>query len=282
MKTFTNIISYKTLIFSSACIFSSFVFNAQAYDTSTISAHPTTTISLQSNQTYDFGWRNIYGDSVGDNHLFKCQGQSNITLKNVTIRNTNRFGIWIKGCDNLTITDVNLRNTGWGGIRFENGTANSNITLSNINGNVMGGHGIELWDVDGFNISNIRLDNTPNHAGLLINRSKNGKVGRIWGVYNNSGGGYASMRFANNAGPNIQVSEVVSRDSGRGYFTVSGSRGISVNTVNIARASSDGIYLQDGSDNNVQGGSSRGNPNCRIRNNSGSYINADCGGSIAN
>lgn len=252
-----------------------------AYDTSTIPARPTSTINLESNQTYDFGWRNIYGNQVGDNHLFSCRGQSNITIRNIVIRDTNRFGIWIRGCHNVTLNNVTLRDTGWGGIRLERGTANSNITMSSIDGRNLNGHGIELWDTDGFSISNIRLDNTTN-AGLMVNRSRNGSIGRVWGVGNDSDGGYATLRFANDAGPNITVSEVVSRDSGRGYFTVSGSRDIRVSLVNIARSRVDGIYLQDGSNNRVDGGSSRGNPNCRIRNNPGSYINANCGGSIEN
>ena len=276
-KKLTSILKFASTLF----LIGFFSSVAQAFDTSTIPSTPSGPIDLQSGETYDFGWRNIYGNGVGDNHLFRCRNQSNITIRNVVIRNTNRFAIWIRGCHNVTLSNVTLRDTGWGGIRLERGTANSNITMSSINGKNLNGHGIELWDTDGFSLSNIRVDNTTN-CGVLVNRSKNGTVGRVWGVGNDSDGGYATLRFANNAGPNISVSEVISRDSGRGYFTVSGSRDIRVNNVNIARSRVDGIYLQDGSDNRVEGGSSRGNPNCRIRNNPGSYIRANCGGSIAN
>lgn len=255
--------------------------NVYGFDTSTIPATPSTPILLQSYEVYDFYNRSLDGSGVGYNSLFRCEGKTNVTLRNLTIRNTGKFALWIKGCSNLTVENLNLRDTGWGGIRLEKGTPNWNITFNNINGQRLNGHGIELWDTDGFTINEIRMDHTAN-CGVLVNNSRNGNIGRVWGTYNDADGGYATLRFANNAGPNIYVDEVVSRDSGRGFFTVSGSRGITVRHVNIARARADGIYLQDGSDNWVQGGSSRGSPHCRIRNNPGSYIGADCGGSIEN
>ncbi|WP_185236479.1 right-handed parallel beta-helix repeat-containing protein [Teredinibacter franksiae] len=280
MKKFSNKINCSLLVLSSVCVLSCFALNAHAYDTSTISGHPTSTVSLQSGQTYDFGGRNIYGDKVGSNPLFKCHGKENVTLKNVNIKDTPQFGIWVKNCKKLTISNVTLRDTNYGGIRFEKGSSNSNITLSNINGKNLNGHGIELWDVDGFNISNIEMHNTK-YCGLLLNRSKNGSVGKVYGTDNDENGGYATLRFANSAGPNISVSEVISRSSGRGYFVVSGSQGITVNSVNISGANKEGIYIQEGSNNKVKSGNVQksGSVNCRVRNSSGSSISANCNGS---
>lgn len=280
MTVLSKSIKNRVLALGSVYVFSAFAAVAHAYDTSTIPDHPTSTISLQSNQTYDFGGRTIYGDKVGSDNLFKCHGKQDVTLKNVKIKDVKKFGIWVKGCKDLTITKVDLQNAKAGGIRFEKGTSNSKVELSNIKGKKLGGHGIELWDVDGFNISGIQMNDTDK-CGVLVNRSKNGKVGTVKGSNNDSDGGYATLRFANNAGPNISVSKVESKNSGRGFFTVSGSRGITVNTVSIDRARAEGIYLQGGSNNQVKGGRSRGKPNCRIRDSSGSSIKADCGGSVA-
>ena len=63
---------------------------------------------------------------------------------------------------------------------------------------------------------------------------------------------------------------------------MSGSYGTTVNTVDIASSTKEGIYIQDATSTKVLSGKVRGNPNCRIRGGSGNSIAADCGGSIAN
>ncbi|HYH02876.1 MAG TPA: right-handed parallel beta-helix repeat-containing protein, partial [Bacillota bacterium] len=122
-------------------------------------------------------------------------------------------------------------------------------------------HGIETYGVDGFTIGNVTVNNTGG-CGVLLNKSKNGTVGTVTGNNNCKGGGYATFRVANNNGPNVTCAKVYSRNSGRGFFSVSGSNGCTVNTVDIANNTSHGIFLEDASNTRVNGGTVSGcNPN---------------------
>jgi hypothetical protein len=96
----------------------------------------------------------------------------------------------------------------------------------------------------------------------LLNQSRNGSVGTVTGSYNNNGGGYATFRVANSNGPNVTCAKVYSRNSGRGFFSVTGSNGTTVNTVDIANSTSHGIFLEDASNTRVNAGTvSNGHPN---------------------
>lgn len=270
-------------ILATALVFSSVTFNVRAADTSTIPSKPTSAINLLDYETYDFGGRTIDGSNITNDGLFRCFNRRGVTIKNVTVTNSPRYAFFGRGCSSLTISNFHMTNMGnsVGGIRLDKGTENKTVIIENITADNVGGHAVELWDTNGFTIGNITANNTQG-CGLLLNRSRNGTVGKVDGNRNNQGGGYATFRVANNNGPNISVSEVKSRNSGRGFFSVSGSTGTTVNYVDIASTTKEGIYIQDSSNTKVNSGKVRGNPNCRIRGGSGNSISADCGGNIAN
>lgn len=280
-------ITYKKMfrfsVLGSVFVFSSMALNASAADTSQIPSKPTSPIVLQSGETYDFGGRTLDGSNITDNGLFRCWGKTNVTVKNVTVTNSPRYAFLGRDCINATISNFKMTNmTGSvGGIRFDQAGNSNGLTLTDITATDVGGHAVEVWNADGFTIGNIRADRTTG-CGVLLNKSKNGTVGTVTGNYNNQGGGYATFRVANGNGPNVRVTKVYSRNSGRGFFSVSGSGGTTVNTVDIASSTSEGIYIQDATNTRVVSGKVRGNPNCRIRGGSGNSISADCGGTIAN
>lgn len=256
---------------------------AFAADTSQIPNKPTSPINLLDYETYDFGGRTIDGGNITNDGLFRCFNRRGVTIKNVTVTNSPRYALLARGCSSVTIENFTMQNMSGsvGGIRFDQGTENRSVIIKNIVANNVGGHAVELWDTNGFTIGNITANNTTG-SGLLLNRSRNGTVARVEGNRNNNGGGYATFRVANNNGPNVQVGTVVSRNSGRGFFSVSGSRGTTIDAVDIASSTNEGIYIQDSSDTRVHSGKSRGNPNCRIRGGTNNSLNTDCGGNIAN
>ncbi|CAM4400775.1 MAG: right-handed parallel beta-helix repeat-containing protein [Alteromonas sp.] len=256
---------------------------ADAADTTQIPDKPTSPINLLDNETYDFGGRTIDGGNISDNGLFRCFNRRGVTIKNVTVTNSPRYALLARGCSSVTIENFKMKNMGSsvGGIRFDKGTENKTVTLNSIEADNVGGHAVELWDTNGFTIGTVKANNTDG-CGLLLNRSRNGTVSRVEGDGNDQYGGYATFRVANNNGGNIQVGTVKSRNSGRGFFSVSGSHGTTVNYVDIASSNKEGIYIQDSSNTVVSSGKVRGTPNCRIRGGSGNSINADCGGNIAN
>jgi len=215
--------------------------------------------------------------------LFRCFNRRGVSIKNVTVTNSPRYALLARGCSSFTIENFKMKNmsNSVGGIRFDKGTENKTVTINNVEADNVGGHAVELWDTNGFTIGTIKANNTDG-CGLLLNRSRNGTVSRVEGDKNDQYGGYATFRVANNNGGNIQVGSVKSRNSGRGFFSVSGSSGTTVNYVDIASSNKEGIYIQGSSNTKVNSGKVRGTPNCRIRGGSNNSINADCGGSIAN
>lgn len=260
-------------------------FQAHAADTSKIPSKPTSPIVVESGQTYDFGGRTLDGSNIKDNGLFRCWGKDKVTIKNVTVTNSPRYAILARNCTNATITNFKMTNmkNSVGGIRFDIDGDASGLVMDKITGSDVGGQAIEIWNANGFKIGDVTIDRSGG-SGLLLNKSKNGTVGTVKGTYNNQGGGYATFRVANGNGPNVKVKKIYSRNSGRGFFSVSNSGGTTVESVDIASSTSEGIYIQDSTNTKVQGGKVRstGSANCRIRGGSGNSISADCGGTIHN
>ncbi|MEC5384593.1 right-handed parallel beta-helix repeat-containing protein [Uliginosibacterium sp. H3] len=262
---------------------SSAAFQASAADTSGIPSKPTSPIVVQSGQTYDFGGRTLDGSNIKDNGLFRCWGQDKVTIKNVTVTNNPRYALLARNCTNATITNFKMTKmaNSAGGIRFDIDGISDGLKMDKITGTDVGGQAIEIWNANGFTIGDVRIDRSGG-SGLLLDGSKNGTIGTVTGTYNNQGGGYATFRVANSNGPNIRVKKVYSRNSGRGFFSVSKSGGVTIDTVDIASSTSEGIYIQDSTNTKVLSGKVRGTPNCRIRGGSGNSIAADCGGAIQN
>lgn len=193
--------------------------------------------------------------------------KTQIEVKNLRVAGNPRYGIWFKGCTNMIISNITMNLTNGSGqyglgIRVDHSTAaTKNLTISG-NINITGGDmSVETYGLDGFTIGNVTSSNNFG-CGVLLNQSKNGSVGTVTGNYNCNGGGYATFRVANNNGPSVTCAKVYSRNSGRGFFSVSGSNGTTVTTVDIANSTSHGIFLEDASNTRVNGGTvSGGHPN---------------------
>ncbi|MFK8164417.1 MAG: hypothetical protein AB8H12_18375 [Lewinella sp.] len=213
-----------------------------------------------------------------------------ITIKNIRMTGAPRYGIWFSGCSNVTISGVNMQLSSsisaGDAIRVDdrNGSRspkNLKITGSvNIKGCKL--HAIETYGIDRVNIGNVTTSSTGG-CGVLLNKSTNCTVGKVKGTKNNENGGYATFRVANSNGKTT-CKEVYSRDSGRGFFSVSGSKDCTVNKVDIRGANREGVYIQDSRNTKVSSGSisGSGSANVRIRNSPGSSVNATFSGGVAN
>lgn len=252
----------------------------QVLSASDVPDKPSSTVTLRSG-TYDFDGRTIDGSGVGSGSaLFSCNKQSGVTFKDVKIVGNPRYGLFIRSCNGISISDVTMDEIAVGGIRFDKGYETTDVTIGKIRADNVGGHAVELWDVDGYSISKVTAKKTDG-CGLLLNRCKDGTVGTVDGDKNDQNGGYATLRFANENGK-VTVSKVKSRNSGRGVFSVSDSEDATVKDVDISGTNKDGIYIQDSKNTKVNDGKSRGSPNCRIRGGSGNSLSGvDCGGSIS-
>lgn len=219
-------------------------------------------IRPKSNMTLDFQGNTVTCD--GDAYIVAvfADRKSNITVKNIIVRGNPRYCFWFRGCNSCTFTNIIFRTTGGlVGLRYDNSTAPaSNLT---VNGNIdldgggpTGmGHLIETGVVNGVNIGDVIARNNKG-CGVLLNGSTNCTVNSVRGSYNNPDGGYATFRVANNNG-STYCGFVESRNSGRGFFSTSGSSDCTVREVDIASARVQGILIEKSSNTHVRCGKSR-------------------------
>ncbi len=252
-----------------------------------IPARPTTPIVMTTGMVLDFGGRTLDGSLITGDGLFRCFNADRITIRNVTVTNNPRYAFMGRNCTNATITNFRMTNMpkSLTGIRFDIAGKSDGLRMSGIRGDRVGndtnGHVVEVWNADGFNITDVTGTNSGGSV-LLMDGSKNGTVGTVTGSNNSPTAGYATFRVANGNGPNVRVSRVVSRNSARGFFSLTNSSGTTVDFVDITGARLEGIYIESSTNTKVIAGSSRGAVNCRIRGGSGNSITADCGGQILN
>ncbi|MEJ6979481.1 right-handed parallel beta-helix repeat-containing protein [Pedobacter sp. P351] len=224
-------------------------------------------VVLQSNTGLDFTGTTF---NATDQDLLtvpvRADNKSNIEVKNLHVIGYPRYGIWFRGCSNIILTNItmDLQSPGLGiGIRVDNTTGkSSNLAINGTLDFVGGEHGIETLGVTGITISDISVSRNRG-CGVLLNKSSKATIGTVTGNYNNNGGGYATFRVANDNGPEITVTKVYSRNSGRGFFSVSGSGGTTIGTVDIASSTDGNILLQDADNTYINGGTSVASNNVR-------------------
>jgi hypothetical protein len=227
-------------------------------------------IRPKANQTLDFHGSTVNCNSNGDLvvvvHADKRDG---ITVKNLRVTGNPRYGLWFRGCSNVTLTDItmNLSNDSPVGLGIRVDASTGSARNLTINGNISitgsAGHAIETYSVDGVNIGDVTVNNTGG-CGVLLNDSRNCTVGTVTGNRNCPDGGYATFRVANGNG-STRCAGVVSRNSGRGFFSVSDSRDCTVDYVDIANCRSHGVFLEDATNTHVRSGTiSNCNPNCQM------------------
>jgi hypothetical protein len=236
-------------------------------------------VNMASYTGLDFA-SNTFNANSGDALIIPiwADRKTNIEVKNLKMTGKPRYGIWFKGCSVMNISNITM-NIGVPqadlglGIRVDNSTgATSKLTISGTINITGGDNSVETYGVDGFTIGNVTSSNNA-ACGVLLNQSKNGTVGTVTGTNNSTTGsttGYATFRVANNNGPNVVCAKVYSRGSGRGFFSVTGSNGCTVNTVDIANTAIQGILLQNATNTKVLGGTvTGGNPNVQHQTTSG-------------
>jgi len=233
-------------------------------------------VNMASNTGLDFSGQTFNANS-GDALIIPvwADRKSNIEVKNLKVTGKPRYGIWFKGCNGMNISNITMNiavpATDLGlGIRVDNSSGStSNLNISGTINITGGDNSIETYGLDGFSIGNVTSSNNA-ACGVLLNQSKNGTVGTVTGTNNSTTGsvtGYATFRVANSNGPNVTCTKVYSRGSGRGFFSVTGSNGCTVNSVDIANTAIQGIFLQDATNTKVLAGTvSNGHPNVQHQN----------------
>lgn len=232
-------------------------------------------IVLKPYTVLDFNNNTLHVNPVGSNYFYKvgirADRTNHVEIRNVRITGWPIYGIWVRSSDNVTLSGVNMAfsiNPALGvhrnglGIRADDSARTpkpylrgfrheGTSTFSGTKGAHGANHGIETdyldWAVFG-NVTGTDIDG----CALLLQHTRNTRVGVVTGVRaDKTFGSYAAFRCANSAGPNIVVEKVISRESGRGFFTTTDSEGITVRSVDLRESVSEGILLQTGSSANV-------------------------------
>lgn len=227
-------------------------------------------IRPRTDQTLDFHGHRVIVEGGEVVVPIYCDNRNNITVRNLHVTGAPRYGLWFRGCSDVVLEDITMdltrhRSVGLG-IRVDDSTGPAkNLTVQGtIHIKGANGHGLETYGVDGFTIGDVTVVDSGG-SGVLLNNSRNGTVGHVVGLNNDTGGGYASFRVANNNGPNVSVRSVYSRNSGRGVFSVSGSHGTTIGSVDIQSSFAQGILLEDATDTHILGGRvADGQPNCQL------------------
>jgi hypothetical protein len=199
--------------------------------------------------------------------------QADVSIPFLTLSGNPYFALRFSGTRNLNLGEITLNMNGGAGIRFDRDRAqNYNVRMGTIRVAGCGGHGVEVWNVDGLNIGSVIARNVG-YSGLLVQRTINARIGYVEGNNVGTGTGYATLRFANENGraPNgeyttttIFVDRVYSRGGGRGIFCVSMSGAAEIGYIDLANNGNNAILIENCYNLAIRGGVINGGGEVRV------------------
>lgn len=215
----------------------------------------TGTITPKANQTFDFHENKIDG---GSSNGFAAKHVNGITIMNWHM--TGGSGtVTFNGCSDIHLHNIVFELNGGNGVRVDDDRYATKVITKNLQ--VTGGirvegtrgHAFETYGIDGIEIDRFVARNAA-YCGLILNQSKNVKIGYVNSYRSPSSGGYAGFRTANTNGPNVVVDTLIATECARGYFSVSKSTGTTINYVEITGSTTQGMLIQNAQDTHILGG----------------------------
>lgn len=201
------------------------------------------------------GTINVTGSASGDYAPIYARDKTQIEVPNVKITGSPNYGILFKNVSSVKLGVIDIRTTKGLGVRVDNASGTSRIsglTIDSVYGSGMTSHVVETYGITNVTINSV-TGSSVGECGLLLNDTAYATVNTVSCTNCGTGTGYAAFRIANNAGKvgsdwpagNIRVSKVYARGGGRGIFAVSGSGGLTIDTIDIASTGSQPILLQN-------------------------------------
>jgi hypothetical protein len=229
------------------------------------------TITIGSGKTFE-GCGTINVGNKSGRGAIEALNTNGVKIPYLTMTGNPYFGLRFQGTRDLTLGQITMNLSGGLGIRFDrDGPWNYNVNIDTVTVSGASSHAVETFNIDGFNIRNVYARNVG-ESGLLIQTSRNGRVGLVDGQNVASGTGYATFRMANRLGrttsdnynTNIYVDRVVSRGGGRGVFCVSESGGVEINYIDLANNGNNAILIENCYNVNIKGGVVNGGGEVRL------------------
>lgn len=229
------------------------------------------TISLNNGQTFEVCGTIDVGFNSGRGAI-RAIDKTGVKIPYLTMTGTPYFGLQFSGVKDLTLGTINMNLKNGLGIRFDrDGKPNSNVVMGTITVTGAGSHAVETWNIDGLTVNSV-IAKDVGECGLLIQNTRNAKVGLVDGTNVATGTGYATLRFANQNGryadgsypANVNIDKVVSRGGGRGIFCVSESGGAVIKNIDLSNNGNNAILIENCYNVAIQGGKVNGGGEVRI------------------
>jgi len=197
------------------------------------------------------------------------RGAKYITISNCTIIGQTTYGIFLAQSSYILFKNIHFKiakgenSSAWIGIRAQSqANAIANVELSrwshhlyfdNCTFDGVGEHGIETFNAYEIYGKTIKTSDIGG-CGILLNCSYNVWINEVIAKRCCSSGTYAATRFANDAGPNINIHYVYGEACGNGVFLVSSSNGITIDKINLVNTHATPIYVGGSAGLHVQSG----------------------------
>ena len=237
-------------------------------------------ISCKSLVILDFENNYFYIDNSEDyvtssnKYNIKCfidmeRGVNNTTICNLILMGSCTYGIFVAQGREILFQNIKMTiakrdkmcvSIGIRAQSQENAIANVNLSrwsrylyFDNCEFNGLTEHGIETFNVYNIYASTIKITDVGG-CGVLLNCSYNAWINRVIAIRCCASDTYAAVRFANDAGPNINIHYVYGEATGNGVFLVSSSNDIHIDKINLVNIHATPIYVGGSAGLHVQSG----------------------------
>ena len=237
-------------------------------------------INVKSFVILDFQDNYIYVDNSqsftkdGTTYNINCfidmeRGINNSTICNINLMGTLTYGAFLAKCYFILFKNFNIQiakgesHSAGIGIRAQSqANAVCNVELErwchdlffdNCSFNGTGEHGIETFNAYNVYANTLKCTDIGG-CGILLNCTYNVWINEVIGVRCCASGTYAAARFANDAGPNINIHYVYGEACGNGIFLVSSSNGITIDKINLVNTHSTPVYVGGSAGLHLQSG----------------------------
>ena len=215
-----------------------------------------------------------FKNDAGTEYNINCFIDMERGINNSTICNINLMGIHVYGAFlaqsyfilfknfNIQIAKGQSRSSGIGIRAQSQANAVCNVELSRWSHDLYFDncsfcgtleHGIETFNVYNVYANTIKCTDIGG-CGILLNCTYNAWINEVIGVRCCASGTYAAARFANDAGPNINIHYVYGEACGNGVFLVSSSNGITIDKINLVNTHSTPVYVGGSAGLHIQSG----------------------------
>ncbi len=202
-------------------------------------------------------------------------GSSFILFKNYHI-------LIAKGETNSSYIGMRIQSQANATANVELGRWSHDIYFDNCSFNGILEHAIETYNAYNIYATTIKITDVGG-CGILLNCSYNAWINEVIGIRCCPGGTYATVRFANDAGPNINFHYVYGEACGNGVFLASSSNDICIDKINLVNIHARPIYIGGSAGLHIQSGkiiSNGGEIKCSTYDGKTNIVNATTGNCI--